>query len=179
MGMAVADSRIGAHHIDVAAAGGVPDVSPLTAREHDRKRFIIVSAVPALKFHCVHGHNSDRLDCLYLGVCGDRSRGTSGVTRRILHLDGLMAAKTAAYVRLSHSGAPPKVASPESMTLGRWLWIPGSPHPISGLPEIGTVRCAHRQQPMCGGAPGMMEWTAPDGIISAKLVVLIRSSKGD
>jgi hypothetical protein len=25
----------------------------------------------------------------------------------------------------------------------------------------------------------MMEWTAPDGIISAKLVVLIRSSKGD
>ena len=27
--------------------------------------------------------------------------------------------------------------------------------------------------------PGMMEWTAPDGIISAKLVVLIRSSKGD
>jgi hypothetical protein len=24
-----------------------------------------------------------------------------------------------------------------------------------------------------------MEWTAPDGIISAKLVVLIRSSKGD
>jgi hypothetical protein len=27
--------------------------------------------------------------------------------------------------------------------------------------------------------PGMMGWTAPDGIISAKLVVLIRISKGD
>jgi len=27
--------------------------------------------------------------------------------------------------------------------------------------------------------PGMMGWTAPDGIISAKLVVLIRNSKGD
>ena len=27
--------------------------------------------------------------------------------------------------------------------------------------------------------PGMMVWTAPDGIISAKLVVLIRNSKGD
>jgi len=25
----------------------------------------------------------------------------------------------------------------------------------------------------------MMVWTAPDGIISAKLVVLIRNSKGD
>ena len=28
-------------------------------------------------------------------------------------------------------------------------------------------------------APGMMVWTAPDGIIGAKLVVLIRNSKGD
>jgi hypothetical protein len=27
--------------------------------------------------------------------------------------------------------------------------------------------------------PGMMGWTAPDGIISARLVVLIRASKGD
>ena len=27
--------------------------------------------------------------------------------------------------------------------------------------------------------PGMMGWTAPDGIISAKLVVMIRISKGD
>ena len=26
---------------------------------------------------------------------------------------------------------------------------------------------------------GMMVWTAPDGIIGAKLVVLIRNSKGD
>jgi len=31
--------------------------------------------------------------------------------------------------------------------------IPGSPHPISGLREIGTIRCERRQQPMCGGAP--------------------------
>ena len=29
------------------------------------------------------------------------------------------------------------------------------------------------------GRPGMMGWTAPDGIIGAKLVMLIRSSKGD
>jgi hypothetical protein len=27
--------------------------------------------------------------------------------------------------------------------------------------------------------PGMIGWTAPDGIISARLVVLIRASKGD
>ena len=46
-----------------------------------------------------------------------------------------------------------QVANPESIALGHWLWIPGSPHPISGLPEIGTGQCAHRQQPMCGGAP--------------------------
>jgi hypothetical protein len=38
------------------------------------------------------------------------------------------------------------------------LWIPGS-----ALPR----------------RPGMMGWTAPDGIISAKLMVLIRISKGD
>jgi hypothetical protein len=30
-----------------------------------------------------------------------------------------------------------------------------------------------------GRRPGMMGWTAPDGIISARLVVLIRASKGD
>jgi hypothetical protein len=32
-------------------------------------------------------------------------------------------------------------------------------------------------RPLAG--PGMMGWTAPDGIISAKLMVLIRISKGD
>jgi hypothetical protein len=32
-----------------------------------------------------------------------------------------------------HSGAPPKVASPESIARGRWLWIPGSP--LRGTPE--------------------------------------------
>src|SRR5258708_30024481 len=95
MGMAVAYGRIGAHHIDVAAPGCVPHVSALTAREHDGKRFIIVSAVPALKFHCVHGHNSNRLDRLYLGIGGDRSRRTTGITPRTLHLDGLVAAQTA------------------------------------------------------------------------------------
>jgi len=46
-----------------------------------------------------------------------------------------------------------QVASPESIRLGQCSWIPGSPHPISGLPEIGTIGCAHRQQPMCDGAP--------------------------
>jgi hypothetical protein len=35
--------------------------------------------------------------------------------------------------RGGHSGAPPKVASPESITLGQWLWIPGSP--LRGAPE--------------------------------------------
>jgi hypothetical protein len=64
---------------------------------------------------------------------------------------------------LSHSGARAQRGTPESITpvdayhSSQWLWIPGS-----GF-----------------AGPGMMGWTAPDGIISAKLVVLIRNSKGD
>jgi len=38
-----------------------------------------------------------------------------------------------------HSGALPKVASPESIALGKWLWIPGSPLSdsivLGGAPE--------------------------------------------
>jgi hypothetical protein len=41
------------------------------------------------------GRNSDRLDYLNLGIYGDRSGGSCGVTRRILHLDGLIAAESA------------------------------------------------------------------------------------
>src|SRR5712671_295453 len=41
------------------------------------------------------GRNSNRLDYLNLGVYGDRSGGSCGFTRRILHLDGLIAAETA------------------------------------------------------------------------------------
>jgi len=37
-----------------------------------------------------------------------------------------------------------KVASPQSITLGRWLWVPDPPRPILGLREIGIIRCAHR-----------------------------------
>jgi hypothetical protein len=33
-----------------------------------------------------------------------------------------------------------KYGKPESVTLGTWLWIPGSPHPISGLPEMSTYK---------------------------------------
>ena len=33
----------------------------------------------------------------------------------------------------SFRGATRKVASPESMTLGPWLWVPGSP--LRGAPE--------------------------------------------
>jgi hypothetical protein len=31
-----------------------------------------------------------------------------------------------------------KYGKPASITLRTWLWIPGSPHPISGLPEMST-----------------------------------------
>ena len=56
----------------------------------------------------------------------------------------------------------------------------------SGAPPLGGEPGIHKPQPVvmdsglaASRRPGMMEWTAPDGIISAKLVVLIRSSKGD
>jgi hypothetical protein len=38
---------------------------------------------------------------LNLGIYGDRSGGSCGVTRRILHLDGLIAAETAGMRRIA------------------------------------------------------------------------------
>jgi len=72
------------------------------------------------------------------------------------------------------------------MTLGPWITsFRGALLREPGIHNPGTLRII----PTCGYGfraprararrPGMMEWTAPDGIISAKLVVLIRSSKGD
>ena len=37
---------------------------------------------------------------------------------------------------------PSAAREPGIHNLDRWLWILGSPHPISGLPEIGNSRCA-------------------------------------
>ena len=49
-------------------------------------------------------------------------------------------------------------------------------HPLSI--EMSSACGYGFRVPACAG-PGMMGWTAPDGIISAKLMVLIRISKGD
>jgi hypothetical protein len=69
-------------------------------------------------------------------------------------------ADSAAVIQHRHSGAcvsrEPKIRA--AVQRARLGWISGSP-------------------PM--RRPGMMGWTAPDGIISARLVVLIRASKGD
>ena len=54
-----------------------------------------------------------------------------------------------------HSGAQAKLANPESSNRASGFRVRRPPR------------------------PGMMVWTAPDGIIGAKLVVLIRNSKGD
>src|SRR5215831_12235888 len=55
MGMAVAGRGIGAHHVDVTPPRGVPEMSALPARQHDRQRLVIASAVSALELHGVHG----------------------------------------------------------------------------------------------------------------------------
>jgi len=47
-----------------------------------------------------------------------------------------------------HQNGEPGIHNPRPMVMDS-----GSPLSISGLPEIGTIRCAHRQQPMCGGEP--------------------------
>jgi len=46
-----------------------------------------------------------------------------------------------------------KVVSSEIHKPGPLFTGSGSPRPILGRPDIGTIRCAHRLQPTCGGAP--------------------------
>ena len=54
MGMAVARRRIGAHHVDVAPPGGIPEVRALPAREHDGQRRVIGRAVAGLQLDRLH-----------------------------------------------------------------------------------------------------------------------------
>jgi len=59
--------------------------------------------------------------------------------------------------------------------------IPGPEKPEPGIHDHGPYASTGIMDSGFGAArrPGMMGWTAPDGIISAKLMVLIRISKGD
>src|SRR5439155_7618698 len=59
MGVAMARRRIGAHHVDVASAGGIPEIRALAARKHDRKRLVVARAVSVLELHRVHGTSPD------------------------------------------------------------------------------------------------------------------------
>ena len=47
-----------------------------------------------------------------------------------------------------------QVASPESMTLDRWVMGSGSPHPLSGLPR-SPLYDAHIANSRCAVRPGM------------------------
>ena len=49
MRVAEADGRIGAHHVDVAPAGGVPQIGVLAARQHDRQRRVVRRRIPGLE----------------------------------------------------------------------------------------------------------------------------------
>ena len=55
MAVTVAHRRIGAHHVDVAAALDVPQLRALAARQHDRQRIVIVGRVAVLECDGVHG----------------------------------------------------------------------------------------------------------------------------
>src|SRR5215470_2476981 len=55
MAVAVARRRIGAHHVDVAPPGGIPQMRALPARQHDGKRRVIIGAVAPLELDGVHG----------------------------------------------------------------------------------------------------------------------------
>ena len=67
MRVAVACGRVGAHHIDIAAARYIKQVRAFAAGQHDRQRIVIVCAVTALGVHRLHdtlqritGHNGAR-----------------------------------------------------------------------------------------------------------------------
>ena len=54
MRVAVARGRVGAHHVDVAAAFYVKQIRAFAAGQHDRQRIVIVRAVTALGVHGLH-----------------------------------------------------------------------------------------------------------------------------
>src|SRR5262249_38319126 len=60
MAVAVADSRVGAHHVDVALALGVPEISALATSQHDWQRRVVLRAVAILKLDEIHDRYSTR-----------------------------------------------------------------------------------------------------------------------
>src|SRR5262249_43568754 len=58
MGVAKAHCRIGAHHVDVTLAIGVPQIGPLAARQHDRQRRVVACAYAIFQSDEIHGLHS-------------------------------------------------------------------------------------------------------------------------
>src|SRR6201999_828232 len=74
--MAMADSGVGAHHVDVALAFGVPQISAFAPRQHDRQRVVVMRGITRFAFHDVHDGTSSRI-----GIWG-RRRGGCGCSWR-------------------------------------------------------------------------------------------------
>ncbi len=55
MRVAVARRRIGAHHVDVAPAVGVPQMRAFAARQHDRQRRVVRGAYAIFQCDEIHG----------------------------------------------------------------------------------------------------------------------------
>ena len=53
--VAVARRRIGAHHVDVAPAGDVPQIGAFAARQHDRQRRVVGGAHAIFQCDEIHG----------------------------------------------------------------------------------------------------------------------------
>src|SRR5215468_12431964 len=60
MTMTVADRRIGAHHVDVALALGVPQMCTFAAHQHDRQRRVVLRAIAIFELDEIHDRYSTR-----------------------------------------------------------------------------------------------------------------------
>ena len=97
MSVAVACRRVGAHHVDIAPAGRVPQMRALAARQHDGERLVVVSAVPVLQIDGSHDTPPHNSHCRFSNLCGGCGLcgGSDGAPRRIRRWRAAAATETA------------------------------------------------------------------------------------
>ena len=105
MTMAVTGGRVGAHHVDIAPAGRVPQIGALSAIEHDRKRLVVVRTVEVLELGGVHGCSPADVPGLFDviasgGICG----GSDPAPRPNRRSRSLAAAETAVVIDVAKAG---------------------------------------------------------------------------
>jgi len=62
--VAVADGRVGAHHVQITMALIIPYVCALAPDQDDGQRMVVVGAVTVFQFNCGVGHGILRLRAL-------------------------------------------------------------------------------------------------------------------